>query len=108
MDLLLAYEWPGNVRELEHVIERAVILSPGDSLDPSALMLPLDGTSQTHPSLKDVKAQVIARFERSYLERQLQVCSGNVSRAARASGKDRRAFFELVRKHNIDVSRFRG
>jgi two-component system response regulator GlrR len=58
-------------------------------------------------SFQDAKAQVIRRFERTYLERQLRACSGNVSRAARASGKQRRAFFELVRKHNIDVEQFR-
>jgi formate hydrogenlyase transcriptional activator len=33
MDALQAYPWPGNVRELENVIERALILSPGDSLE---------------------------------------------------------------------------
>ncbi|MCF7984117.1 MAG: sigma 54-interacting transcriptional regulator [Thiohalocapsa sp.] len=33
IDALTAYEWPGNVRELEHVIERAVILAPGDRLE---------------------------------------------------------------------------
>jgi DNA-binding NtrC family response regulator len=107
MDILLAYDWPGNVRELEHVIERALILSGGNALEPSALMLPM--LEQCHGSLsfQDAKAQVIRRFERTYLERQLRACSGNLSRAARASGKQRRAFFELVRKHNIDVDQFR-
>ncbi len=32
MDRLVAYDWPGNVRELENVIERAMILSPGQTL----------------------------------------------------------------------------
>lgn len=42
MGRLTAYAWPGNVRELEHVIERAVILSPGPDLDvrPEALAMP--------------------------------------------------------------------
>jgi PAS domain S-box-containing protein len=35
MRQLVAYSWPGNVRELEHVIERAVILSPGPELGPT-------------------------------------------------------------------------
>jgi DNA-binding NtrC family response regulator len=39
-DALLAYHWPGNVRELQNAIERAVILSDGDTLDAAALALP--------------------------------------------------------------------
>ena len=39
MELLTAYDWPGNVRELENVLERAIILSPGDTLSPSSLQM---------------------------------------------------------------------
>lgn len=39
MQKLMTYAWPGNVRELENTIERAVLLSAGDSIDPGALML---------------------------------------------------------------------
>lgn len=57
MSALNAYEWPGNVRELQHVIERAVILTPGAELafDKGFLQL---GTNQTLPaptSLKEVE-----------------------------------------------------
>ena len=40
LDRLRAYPWPGNVRELQNVIERAVILSPGLSIEPQTLVLP--------------------------------------------------------------------
>jgi PAS domain S-box-containing protein len=39
LDRLTAYDWPGNVRELENVIERAIILSPGNSIQPQAIQL---------------------------------------------------------------------
>ncbi len=39
LDRLTAYDWPGNVRELENVIERAIILSPGTSIQPQAVQL---------------------------------------------------------------------
>jgi len=51
---------------------------------------------------------VIDRFERDYLEQALQQSDGNISRAAQSSGKARRAFFELLRKHQIDVRQFRN
>jgi len=37
IDVLQAYAWPGNVRELENVLERAVMFSSGDEIDPDAL-----------------------------------------------------------------------
>jgi Nif-specific regulatory protein len=37
LDLLLAYPWPGNIRELENTVERAVVMSPGDSITPDVL-----------------------------------------------------------------------
>jgi two-component system, NtrC family, response regulator GlrR len=44
-------------------------------------------------------------FERHYIERLLSECDGNVSRAARMAQKNRRAFFELMRKHEIRGAR---
>ena len=46
-------------------------------------------------------------FERNYISTLLTTHRGNVSRAARQAGKDRRAFFELMRKHHIDPGGFR-
>jgi len=39
LDLLLAYDWPGNIRELQNVIERSVILSPGEAFAVDELWL---------------------------------------------------------------------
>ncbi len=50
---------------------------------------------------REAKARVVARFERSYVEDMLLVHDGNISRAA---NKDRRTFWELVRKHKIDAN----
>jgi two-component system, NtrC family, response regulator GlrR len=53
------------------------------------------------------KARVIDNFERGYLEQLLAAYRGNVTHAARAAKKDRRAFFELMRKHRVAPERFR-
>jgi len=58
-------------------------------------------------SFREAKAKVITEFEHKYITRLLSSYDGNVSEAARAAGKNRRAFWELVRKHRIDVRMLR-
>ncbi len=101
------YDWPGNVRELEHVIERAVVLCDGSVLEASDLVLPTPVESQ-HDSLQQAKAKEIARFEKNYIQGLLSACRGNITRAAQVAKKNRRAFWELIRKHKIDVEKFRS
>jgi two-component system, NtrC family, response regulator GlrR len=109
MSALLAREWPGNVRELQHVIERAVLMGRGSlitlaDIEPTATQEPRAAPE----SFRKSKERVVANFERSYLEHLLSVNSGNIASAARAAKKNRRALFELIRKHKIDPGQFRG
>jgi two-component system response regulator GlrR len=106
---LMGHHWPGNVRELRHVIERAVLLSEGPEL--RALDIEIDGSSNCDnppfESFQVLKARVVHNFERSYIETLLAFHQGNVAAAARTAGKHRRAFFELMRKHQINATAFR-
>ena len=104
---LLGHQWPGNVRELEHVIERAVVLADRRLLIQSEhIQLPLVGRTCWN-SFQEAKASVIASWERRYIETVLAAHQGNISLAARSAKKNRRAFWELMRKHGIDANRFR-
>lgn len=105
---LLHYEWPGNVRELEHAIERAVLFSDEGLICQKDIVLPQDNDSGDPHTFQEAKAEVIARFEKTYIEGLLIAYSGNISNAARAAQKNRRAFWELIRKHQIDVQPFRS
>lgn len=58
-------------------------------------------------SFQAAKARMVERFECSYISSLLSSCGGNISQAARMARKNRRAFWELIRKHNIDVQRFK-
>ncbi len=104
--LLQRYDWPGNVRELEHYIERAVVLSKGRMIDAKDVILP-PSESDSLESFQDAKSRMIAAFEKTYIERLLLAHHGNISQAARAAQKNRRAFWELVRKHQIEVQNFK-
>jgi DNA-binding NtrC family response regulator len=106
---LMVHAWPGNVRELQHVIERAVLMSSGPALLVDDIDIDLGHSPAQVPeeSFRSAKARVIDNFERGYLEQLLAAYRGNVTHAARAAKKDRRAFFELMRKHRVAPDRFR-
>ena len=110
IEKLMGYDWPGNVRELQHAIERAVLLARGPVLSADDVEI---GVATTHgaaaaATFRAAKAHVVRQFERGYIERLLASCGGNVTQAAQQAGKNRRAFFELMRKHEISASGFRA
>ena len=112
---LVEHAWPGNVRELQHTIARAVLLGSGSLLQ--ACDIEIDGVpagsadaaaaGADDECFRSAKARVVQHFERDYIERALQASAGNIANAARMARKNRRAFFELLRKHDIDAERFR-
>lgn len=107
METLLLHDWPGNVRELEHCIERAVVLSEGESLTPAAIASQFRQSDAGHEPFKTAKSRVVTEFEKSYIKGLLLTHHGNISKSAHAAQKNRRAFFQLIRKHGIDVDDFR-
>jgi len=108
MTRLLAYDWPGNVRELEHVIQRSTLLSEHPLIQDSDLILSHGEQSGVgQETFREAKMKVIKEFEKTFIQRLLLANQGNVSKAARAANKNRRAFWQLICKHQIDVQRFR-
>lgn len=106
---LLAYHWPGNVRELEGVIQRAVILSSSPVLQAEDLDLPFSSLVGSHPegaSFQEAKARATRQFERAYATNLLTAYGGNVTRAAKAAGMDRRTFQRLLKKYGFDRGSF--
>jgi two-component system response regulator GlrR len=109
------YEWPGNVRELENLVHRALLLTadpivavPQEWLaaDPAAAESPHLAGNYFNLNLMEAKARMLDQFERVYVSRALAQTGGNVSEAARRSGKERRAFGKLLKKHSIDKRMF--
>jgi DNA-binding NtrC family response regulator len=110
--VMAAYNWPGNIRELKNCVQYLTCLSLEDPVKPNDLPLLSDSqemqttaaavvTYASERPLKEAKREFVSRFEREYLEDALRLSNGNIAQAARASGKPRRAFFELMRKYGI-------
>lgn len=105
---LTNYSWPGNVRELEGVMQRAIVLRDSDVLTADDLDLPesLKKTQDSSDLFRLGKTNAIVQFEKNYIARLLAVHGGNISRAAKAAGKDRRSFQRLVSKYSLDRKAF--
>ena len=103
--LLLQYEWPGNIRQLRNVVEQLVALSPTPVLAEAlvAEVMPEQEAPALVP-LKEAKKQ----FERDYVVRLLRMTGGNITEAARLSGRNRSDFHKIMKRHQLESEPFRS
>ena len=105
---LRSYRWPGNVRELRNVIERLMIMVPGDTIALTDLAF-LDGGALR--SIEDQGAPELSlhdareRFERDYILRALAAQHGNISRTADALGVERSNLYRKMKAFGIAPAR---
>jgi two-component system, NtrC family, response regulator GlrR len=101
LNRLLGHSWPGNVRELQNVLMRAFVLCNGDTIEACDLGLRGEGSVPQDQSFRAMKSRAVWRFEHDFLATVLRANNGNITQAASAAKKNRRAFWELLRKHNL-------
>ncbi|QLC21498.1 sigma-54-dependent Fis family transcriptional regulator [Parasphingopyxis sp. CP4] len=110
-----AYEWPGNVRQLRNIVERTIILAPGDRIARiDADMLPAEILEDQLQITPDKGARAImgtplreARetFEREYLRVQIRRFSGNISRTATFIGMERSALHRKLKTLGLNENK---
>jgi two-component system nitrogen regulation response regulator NtrX len=115
MAALQAHEWPGNVRQLRNIIERTIILAPGDRVGCIEVdLLPsevLDNqgtigvTSATMTIMGSPLREARESFEREYLKIQIRRFSGNISRTASFIGMERSALHRKLKALGIGDKR---
>jgi two-component system response regulator HydG len=95
---LEGYGWPGNVRELQHAVERSIIMSDAEVLQPDDFLF-----SAVDGSLGDAApaAGKLEDMERLFVDRVLSKHGGNVSKAARELGISRAALYRRLEKHGL-------
>ena len=124
MEALLRYRWPGNVRQLRNEIERALVYvsnDPAPVVDLDVLADPIvesaqEGASSAAPadtpdsilhpteSLDDV----LARTEKTVIERVLRACDGQVTASAEMLDLTRQGLYKKMKRLNIDASTFQS
>jgi DNA-binding NtrC family response regulator len=106
MRALQGYSWPGNVRELRNILERALLLSRGDRLEPEHLRFafaePMAATNEHEPSEGIV---TLEEMERRHIARALDAQKGRVDGAARVLGISRSTLYQKIKRFGLDRGR---
>jgi two-component system NtrC family response regulator len=106
--LFYDYSWPGNVRELENVIERAMILSPGESIKVSDLPKHFRASVNEALPLEGIPAEAklyetLAMIEKEMIKRALRISNHVQSHAAQLLGIGKSGLNQKIKKFNLDI-----
>jgi two-component system nitrogen regulation response regulator NtrX len=115
LEVLMAQSWPGNVRELRNIIERLVIMTPGDRIELAHLPGSLLGAPRAAPGAPpattepsgDFPSLAAARedFEKRYIWRKYQESGGNMSRTAEALKVERSNLYRKMKAFGLIPAR---
>jgi DNA-binding NtrC family response regulator len=104
LQVCLQYPWPGNIRELENVIERAVILSPGEFIVPESLPANIresNPATSIEPIMHLKLEELMARAEKQVILETLESFSWNRQLSARTLGISRTTLFNKMRRFQL-------
>ena len=100
----MTYDWPGNVRELRNMVERLVIMVPGETVGAEDLPPPLrpksDGPALAPGDGKPLK-EARDGFERAYILAELRAQDWNMTRTAERLGIERSHLYRKIRAYRI-------
>ncbi|GMR04397.1 MAG: sigma-54 dependent transcriptional regulator [Thermodesulfobacteriota bacterium] len=106
LDMLRRYNWPGNVRELKNLMERLVIMTPGDTITVDDLpeyivgieRPPYSGNLFGNSHLRDARRV----FEKEFILRKLKLNNGNIAKTAEAIGVERSHLYRKIKNYGIE------
>lgn len=102
--LLKRYTWPGNIRELENVIERAVILSWGETITPEVLpreLINIETTNDQKSFILPEDGINLEEVEKHFIIQALQRANNNQTQAAKLLGISRHTLLYRMKKFNL-------
>ena len=99
---LTDYDWPGNVRALLHAVERAVILSQNDTLEPDDFLLEAPRKQSVRTAGSNTQSLNLETLEHDAIDSALRKHAGNISRAAEELGLTRASLYRRMAKHGLE------
>lgn len=103
MAMLMSHQWKGQVRELENVMERAVLLTDNDYIQPNDLPFESSVSAKTDIPTDDSSLNnVVAAFEKQYIQHMLKKFEGNRTDTARALNIDPSTLYRKMEKLGIE------
>ncbi|HEX2328020.1 MAG TPA: sigma-54 dependent transcriptional regulator [Candidatus Angelobacter sp.] len=96
MQKMLDHPWPGNVRELDHSVERSVLISTTDQIQPADL-----GLESERAGAARIEDMGLEEVEALLIKKALSRHSGNISHAAEALGLSRSALYRRMQKYGL-------
>ena len=109
MEILMRHRWPGNVRELKNLVERLVIMVPGEKIESRHVPRSLHPNHAQSPPVKPPTGsfsslqEARAAYEREYILSKLADNHGNVSRTAEVLGLERSHLYRKMKSLGIPV-----
>ncbi len=101
-DALKRYSWPGNVRALRHAVERAIILTSGELIEPAGLQLDYGELPDARDSAKfEPNILDLDQIEKDAIKKALLKHGFNISRAAKELGLTRASLYRRMEKHDL-------
>ena len=101
VERLTAFDWPGNVRQLQNEVQRAVLLSEGDTVDASDLSVTNPRT--TTEGGGDTNFTLLEGVERSAIIQMLKETGGNKLETAKRLGIGRQTLYNKIKAYGIEV-----
>lgn len=103
MRLAMDYDWPGNIRELENAIQRAVVLSRGETIFPEHLPAKVQAVAGDEADDAPRVGRTIREVERDTIVKALRETGGNRTHAAKILGISRRTLQNKIREYEIEL-----
>ena len=99
LKLLHAYEYPGNARELANIVERAVIVATGKSIEEHDL--PANVSAAVDAQQRRAQPLSLAQLEAAYIAEMLAATKGNKTECARILGISRKNLYEKIARYEL-------
>ncbi|BBO92298.1 sigma-54-dependent transcriptional regulator [Desulfosarcina ovata] len=115
MDAFVNRRWEGNAREMENMIMQGILFSGGDEITPKDVGIGRPTTASTVAEItslldmpyKEAKESNLQTFNAAYIGHMLTQSKGNVTQAAKASGLERQALQQIMRRYGISAEPYR-